>query len=183
MSALDIVILIPLLWGVYKGFVKGLIVEVASVFALIGGVYVAVRFSDYLAQKLKNSTNLNQEYIPVLAFSILFIATVAAVYMVAKLAERIAKSVSLGIVNKIAGAALGAFKFAFGLSFVIFLLNAIDAKGTFFTKETKQKSVLLNPISQIAPFVIPRVQKSEFAKKVWMAANQTETEFVKTIKK
>jgi len=178
MSPVDIIILIPLLWGLYKGFVKGAIIELASIVALIGGVYVAVRFCDYMSDKLKNTTNLNQEYIPLLAFSILFIVTVAAVYLVAKLAERFAKAVALGAVNKIAGAGLGAFKFAFALSFIVFILNAIDANGTFFTKDTKQKSVLLEPISQIAPFVIPRIQQSEFAQKVWTAAEKTDSTVV-----
>lgn len=178
MSSVDVVILIPLLWGVYKGFVKGAIIELASIIALTGGVYVAVRFCDYLSAKLKTATNLNQEYIPLLAFSILFIVTVAVVYLVAKLVERFAKSVALGAVNKIAGASLGAFKIALGLSFIVFILNAIDSKGTFFTNETKQKSILLEPVSQIAPFVIPRIQQSEFAQKVWAAAEKTDSAVV-----
>lgn len=178
MSPVDIIILIPLLWGLYKGFVKGAIIELASIVALMGGVYVAVRFCDYLSGKLKTATNLNQEYIPLLAFSILFIVTVAAVYLVAKLAERFAKSVALGAINKIAGAGLGAFKFALGLSFIVFILNAIDSKGTFFTNETKQKSILLEPVSQIAPFVIPRIQQSEFAQKVWTANEKTDSTVV-----
>ena len=123
MSPLDIVIAVPLLWGLYKGFVKGAIIELASILALLGGVYVAVRFCDYLSNKLKGSVNLSDDYIPLVAFAILFILTVAAVYLVAKLAERFAKSVALGAVNKILKAALGAFKFAFALSFIVFFLK------------------------------------------------------------
>lgn len=180
MSAVDIVILIPLLWGLYKGFVKGAIIELASVLALASGIYVAVRFCDYLSEKLNTATNLNREYIPLLAFSILFILSVAAVYLVAKLTERFAKSVALGGVNKVLGASLGALKFGFALSLIVFVLNALDAKGTFFTNKTKQKSILLEPISQIAPIIIPRIQNSEFAQKVWTAAGKTDSVIVKS---
>ena len=47
MSYIDIIILLFLLYGAYRGFSRGLIVEVATLAGLVLGVYMAVRYSSY----------------------------------------------------------------------------------------------------------------------------------------
>ena len=48
MNYLDIVIAIPLLYGLLKGFTNGLIKEITGLLGLIIGVYAAINFSAYL---------------------------------------------------------------------------------------------------------------------------------------
>ena len=45
MNYLDIIIIIPLIWGAYKGFRKGFIIEIASLIALILGIWGGINFS------------------------------------------------------------------------------------------------------------------------------------------
>ena len=56
MNYIDIFLLVPLLWGAFKGFKKGLIIEVVSLIALGLGIWGGVHFSDFsttfLADKL-----------------------------------------------------------------------------------------------------------------------------------
>ena len=52
MHYIDIVILIPLLWGAYRGFMKGFIVSISTFLALILGVYGAINFSDFVSKFL-----------------------------------------------------------------------------------------------------------------------------------
>ena len=53
MSFIDIVLGLLLIYGLFKGIKNGLLVEIASIIALIGGLYGAIHFSyitgDYLA--------------------------------------------------------------------------------------------------------------------------------------
>ena len=58
MGVLDIVFIIPIVWLAYNGFKKGLIVEIATFFALIIGVYVSLYFSDITAEFLSNTANM-----------------------------------------------------------------------------------------------------------------------------
>jgi membrane protein required for colicin V production len=159
---LDVIIAIPLLWGLYKGFTKGFIVELASLAALFLGIYAAVRFCDYIALQLKNSVNVNAEYLPLIAFALIFITVVAGVYLLAKFIENLAKSVALGALNRIVGAIFGAFKFAFILSLLLFVIDSFDKNKVFFTRELKERSLLLEPISTIVPFVLPRIEQGAF---------------------
>ena len=48
MNYLDIIIVVPLVYGLIKGFSNGLIKEVTALVALLAGVYVAINFSLYL---------------------------------------------------------------------------------------------------------------------------------------
>jgi membrane protein required for colicin V production len=53
MNYLDIILAIPLLWGLYKGVSKGIIKELASLVALIVGIYGAVHFADSIQGQLE----------------------------------------------------------------------------------------------------------------------------------
>ena len=59
MNYLDIIIAVPLLYGLIKGFSNGLVKEVTSLLALFIGVYVAINFSEYLEPKFMKLTVLN----------------------------------------------------------------------------------------------------------------------------
>ena len=48
MNYIDIVILLFLLYGAFRGFSKGLIIEVATLAGLILGVFIAIRYSPLL---------------------------------------------------------------------------------------------------------------------------------------
>ena len=46
MYYIDIIIILILLIGAIMGFMKGLLIEVATLAALVAGVYAAIRYSD-----------------------------------------------------------------------------------------------------------------------------------------
>ena len=48
MNFLDIIIAIPLVYGAYKGFRNGFIMEIFTILALFVGLYAAFTFSDQL---------------------------------------------------------------------------------------------------------------------------------------
>ncbi|MBI5219751.1 MAG: CvpA family protein [Bacteroidia bacterium] len=158
MNAIDIVILIPLLWGAYKGFTKGLIVEVASIAALLMGVYGALKFSGYIAGALIEKFGMTTQYTPVISFAVTFVIIVAAVYLIAKLVDRLAEKVSLGIANKILGAIFGIVKFALILSIIFIIFNKVDEKSSLVSKETKEKSLLYNPLARLSAFIFPALE-------------------------
>ncbi|HLV69958.1 MAG TPA: CvpA family protein, partial [Xanthomarina sp.] len=73
MSVIDIVLLGFLLLGLIRGFLKGFFVEVASLVALVAGVYGAIHFSDYAASFFEDSVDWDEKYVNILAFTITFI--------------------------------------------------------------------------------------------------------------
>ena len=164
MNFLDIFFAIPLLWGLYKGITKGLIVEAVTILAFFLAVWVSVHFCDWLAVKIGAYSGSSTEYLPLIAFSVLFIGVLVGSFFVARLAERAVKAGSLGWLNKIGGAFFVLLKFGLILSLGIFIYEAVEKSYPMMASETKEKSLLYNPVSKIAPALIPGLQGAEVAR-------------------
>src|SRR5690606_7692052 len=112
MGILDIIIGLLLLYGLYKGIRNGLFVELASLIALIAGLYGAIHFSYIVGEYLSKNMEWNERYVNTTSFLITFILIVLVVNMAGKLLTKIADFAMLGLLNKIAGGIFGALKVA-----------------------------------------------------------------------
>ncbi len=88
MGYLDIILCIPLIWGLYTGFTKGVIIQMASLLALILGVYGAIVFSNLTQGILTSNFQIDNKYIPIISFATTFIAIVIAVHFLGKVLEK-----------------------------------------------------------------------------------------------
>lgn len=158
MNAIDIVIIIPILWGAYKGFTKGLIVEVAQIAALLLGIYGALQLSGSTEKLLTDKFGMTSQYTPVISFGIIFLLIVIAVFLIARLLGKLTEKVALGVVNKILGAVFGIAKFTLILSVVFILFNKADEKASLVSAETKDKSLLYNPMMQLSMKIFPALE-------------------------
>ncbi|NVO01386.1 MAG: CvpA family protein [Bacteroidetes bacterium] len=158
MNFLDILFCIPLIWFAYKGFSKGFVVELASLIALILAVYCGVYFSNFAAGFLVNTLGMGPKYTPIIAFIITFILVLIIVFTLAKMLEKSLNLLALGIPNKILGVVFGLAKTVLVISVILLIFNKLDDKGTMISKETRNKSMLYNPISSIAPIILPKLK-------------------------
>ena len=164
MNYIDLIICIPLVWGLYKGFTKGLIIVAASFIAFGLGVWGGIHFSDFSSHKISEWFNWHSPYLPIVSFAITFLIIVILVYFIAKLMQRMVEGMALGAINKIGGAIFGSLKFALVISVLIFVLDAIEKSYPLISFKTKEGSVLYKPIGRIAPMLIPTLNASEIGK-------------------
>ena len=68
---------------------------------------------------------------------------------------------SLGILNKIAGAAFGAAKLALILSIVLIVFSKLNRTLPFVSQEGLDNSILYNPIKNLAPTLFPSILSRE----------------------
>jgi membrane protein required for colicin V production len=146
MNYFDIIILIPALWFVYKGFTHGLIRELAGLAALILGIYAAFMFTD-LVEKWINHPNIPKE----LYFVITFLGVLIAAYLFGRLMEKIIKLVIPEFVNNLLGGLFGVAKVAVVASVVFFFILNIDSKKVILKEETVENSLTYKYIEPIAP--------------------------------
>jgi membrane protein required for colicin V production len=163
MNYIDILICIPLVWGLYKGFTKGLIIEAATIVAFSLGVWGGIHFSDYIALKIRDGFGWNSPYLPIVSFALTFLLIIILVYLVAKMIQRMADGMALSAINKIGGAIFGALKFAMIMSVVIFMIDAVEESYPMISFKTKEESLLYRPVGKIAPTLIPALSKSKVA--------------------
>ncbi|WP_298531761.1 CvpA family protein [uncultured Algibacter sp.] len=161
MGVIDIVLGALILFGLVRGFMKGLFVEVASLVALIAGVYGAIHFSNFAADFLQSKTEWNEKTINIAAFAITFVVIVLAIGLAGKALTKLANFAALGILNKLLGALFGALKTALILSVVLNIFNKMNKTMAFVDEDIIENSILYAPVKTLVPLIFPNILEYE----------------------
>ena len=161
MGVIDIVLGALILFGLVRGFMKGLFVEVASLLALIAGVYGAIHFSNFAADFLIEKVDWEQKYINIVAFAITFLVIVVTIAFAGKALTKIANFVFLGFINKILGGVFGALKIAVILSVVLIIFDKFNKTIPFADEDDLEASILFNPVKSLVPSFFPYILEFE----------------------
>ena len=76
MNYIDVIILLPLVYGAYKGFSRGLIVEMSTLFALVLGVFISLRYAVNMEDFLKDFIAMPESYAYYIAFAVTFLLVI-----------------------------------------------------------------------------------------------------------
>lgn len=160
MGFLDVAFAIAIIYGAWKGFKKGFIIELFTFLALFLGLYAGIHFSDFMAEILTKNFTIENKYLPTVAFTIIFLIVGAAVYFGGLAIEKVIKIVQLSLVNKLLGVLLGSLKMVFVLGAITLLIESYDEKGDFVSEESKSNSVFYQPLKSVVSFAIPAFEES-----------------------
>ena len=159
MNFIDIILGIFLLLGLVRGFMKGFFIELASLVALIAGIFGAIHFSYYASSFIAEHVDWEENYINLAAFAVTFIIIIVIISLAGKLLTKLANIIALGILNKLLGGAFGVIKMAFLASVIILFFEAVNSNNSLIEQEKLDSSVLYAPVSKIAPSVLPSILK------------------------
>jgi membrane protein required for colicin V production len=164
MNILDLVIAIPLLWGAYKGFQRGIIYEIAMILGLIVGLYAAFKLSGWVQSLLVSVVSKDSAIPHWLSFAIVSGVIMLVFILYARLLEGVLKAADMNAVNKIFGTIFGMLKFALVVSVVLWMLKSLEPSINFINDQTKKESKLYEPVLKTATFINPAFQdiKNEF---------------------
>ncbi len=93
--------------------------------ALVIGVFLGFKLMREGMALLHEHFNADQTFLPYLSFCIIFIAVIVLVIFVGSRIKSSVDQTFLGKVDALAGALLGAIKYAFGLSVIIWLAESL----------------------------------------------------------
>tara|TARA_R110002051_G_scaffold324988_2_gene425034 strand:- start:25085 stop:25594 length:510 start_codon:yes stop_codon:yes gene_type:complete len=157
MNFLDLILALPLVFGLYRGFKNGLFVELASLIALIAGIYGAIHFSYLTGEYLAQHMQWDEKYMNITSFVITFIIIVVVVNLLGKLFTKIADFAMLGLLNKMAGSIFGALKVAVMLGAILIFFDSVNQTTSLIKEDTKTHSILYEPIKEIGAFIFEKV--------------------------
>lgn len=156
MSVIDIVLGVLLVFGFVRGLMKGLFVEIASLLALVVGIYGAIHFSNYAAELLATKVEWEEQYINLTAFAITFFIIVFVIGLAGKALTKLANFAALGLINKIAGAIFGLLKIALILSVILTVIDRMES-NVFMDEEDIEQSSLYAPVKGFATLLFPKI--------------------------
>ncbi len=155
MKLLDILILIPLLWGAIHGYRKGLLIEIIGIAGLVVAMILGFKFlglgMEVLTPYFGDGTA--KKILPYIGFSAVFFPTI---FLLNQFGYRIRRSLRysiLGTFDSFAGAMVGIFTWVFGISVFFWLVNMIGVK----LPEHRTADTFIYPlIIPVAPNVITK---------------------------
>jgi membrane protein required for colicin V production len=166
MNYLDIILALPLVWAVYRGFTKGFIISVASLLALILGIYAAIHFSGFTGSYYDRWFHPDPQHLKVLSFALTFIIVVIIVRLIGWGLDKLIKAVALGFINRLLGVIFNVIKWVLILSVLISIMDSHEKTKSIINEKVKGESLLYRPISNIAPLLFPYLKFDKLSKKL-----------------
>lgn len=161
MNYLDIVLSVPLLWGLYKGITRGIIKELSTLLALVLGIYGAVNYSDLMVPIVSDYVNIDENYQSMVCFSITFMLIVLIVRLLGVLLDKVVSLVSLTFISRLMGGVFGLFRMAFVCSALLLVLNTINKQFEMIPKHDIAHSILYEPVSGLVPLMSSKSEHAE----------------------
>ena len=148
MNIIDIVLAIFLILGAFAGFKRGFVLEIVSFFALFLGIIGGLHFLHWGISFLNEQFNITGKIVPILSFLMIFVGIIVLVSFLGKALKKVIHMTPLGGVDTIAGALVGAFKWAFMLSVIIWIGGLFSLSAP---RHLTEESTLYSYVSGVAP--------------------------------
>lgn len=158
MNYIDLVLIIILIIAAIQGFRKGFIVEVASLAALILGIWGGIKFSDWTAGFITETFGYHSKHLTTIAFLVTFIAIVIIIHILGKVLDNMIKAIALGFLNRLAGIIFGVLKTAVILSIFLLLFDVMDENVHLLPSNQKAESKIYEPMKQLVPTLFPFIK-------------------------
>jgi membrane protein required for colicin V production len=136
MSALDITILLFLVFWAIRGFLKGFASEIVSLAIWISSVYLSIKYF-HIPSELINNYVLSDEISSILTILTIFIITFIVAAILGFIFSKIINIVGLYSYNKVFGLVFGSLKGFVFLTFIVFLIYQTDMKNYYMIEDSQ----------------------------------------------
>lgn len=157
MNWFDIIVAVPLIWAIWRGFSHGLIQQLLAIVTLIGGVWVAWHWGKSTGEAL----GIDPQWATVGGFVILFTAIVIGLAIVGRFTKGLFNIAGLGAFDTILGVLFSVAKVWLITSITVHWLTTLPFAQNILTTKITSESVLYAPLCQTAEQVFPYI---DFAK-------------------
>lgn len=158
MNIIDIILIVILIFAAVRGFITGLFSSVASLVAIVAGVFCAIHYSHYVEAEFQNSVlEWSSNTYKIASFAITFLVVILIIIFLGKLLTKLADISSLGLLNKFLGGIFGALKWSLLLSVIFLLFDKFNKTIPFVNEETLEESILFSPVKSIIPTLFPAI--------------------------
>lgn len=173
MNLLDGLILLPIAFFCYRGFVNGIIKEVLSIIGMILAVFFSFQYMEPVGKLIAPLFSEASAIIPFASGLFIFITTLAIVHLVAYLSKKFLEIVKLNMINRLAGAGFGFLKSGIAISAILLILAGFGLPS----KEARQDSATYSYIVYLAPWSYDAVAT------IWPGAEDFSSTIQKTLDK
>ena len=134
---------------------KGLVSTVCSIVGVVAGLYLSSAKAAGLGTLMAQWFELNGHQLYVIAYILIFVATVVVVFLLSKLIEKFLHLVTLSWLNRLLGALFGVVKYALIVSLVLNLVDVFHQRTGLLKQQAPEDSYFYEPLKNFGPLVLP----------------------------
>ncbi|MDR0364602.1 MAG: CvpA family protein [Bacteroidales bacterium] len=154
MIIVDIIIIIFLILAAWQGFSKGIIMQIASLAALILGILASYFFWNEMYQILEKWLEIEPFVLKIISVVSMVAVVFLVIYLLGIFLSKVIKITIFGIFDRFLGLIFGVGQMTLLLSFIIFALLYINPGMEFLQDNFLARSYILPYIKPIASYVI-----------------------------
>ena len=144
MNLFDLISIGLIAYGSFRGFSKGLIVEMSSLLAIFLGFTIGINFDDLISNFLYTTFNIQFSLLKIFVFLIIFFITYSLVILVAKSITKFIKVVNLGLLNSVFGGVFGLTKWSLLFIVLVWIIHSIELSDFEATTNSFMYGLLLD---------------------------------------
>lgn len=133
---LDMLALIALGFGLFRGIKDGFFVSVVSFLSLLIGTMGALKFSNVVKGFLQEKWGWESSFLPILSFIIAFFLAILFVRFAAKLTTKLFEAAFLGFFNRVLGALFQVLVVILMMSLTYAVFDQINSRITMVNETT-----------------------------------------------
>ncbi|MGV3586770.1 MAG: CvpA family protein [Adhaeribacter sp.] len=151
MSTFDIILLIPLAYGIFQGFRKGLLQELVAIIALVLGFILGLKLLTTVIPVVQEYIGNAYGLLPFVSFLAIFIAVIVGVRFLGVMLKTVLDFTPLGVFDNILGGVLGGLKVCLALSLLLYVsgLAGISVSGN-----AAHESVVYPVVLKATPYAL-----------------------------
>lgn len=161
MSTFDIVLALPLAYGIFQGFRKGLLQEVVSVIALVLGFVLGLKLLTSAIPVVQEFIGKAHGLLPFISFLVVFVLIILGVRLLGAGLKKILHLTPFGTFDNVLGGALGGLKWCLAISLLLYVASLAGLGISSATAQTsviypfvlKASPVALDGLSFLLPFI------------------------------
>lgn len=151
------------------GYKQGLIMSVFAVVSYLLGFFVAMHFSFVIANYIHNNFNIPEQWIPIIAFILLYTSVIFFIRFLGKFVEKLVNTMLPTLFNRLVGSALWMF-----IGFVLFslIVQLLDRAG-IFTDQLKVASKSYIYLEESGQYIIDNLGEAvPFIKNLYQTVDE-----------
>lgn len=160
MNIIDIIILVPIAYGLIRGLFRGLIKELVGIVAIGAAIVCCKLWSVEVSKIIANYFEMSDAHtLQILTYILIGVAAILVVKLIGKILTKILSGIALGGVNRLLGGLFGGAKWLLVVAFIISGLDMIDQRFDIITDSVKTESRFYEPIKHIAQISSEKLQQ------------------------
>ena len=164
MNWLDVLLLLPLLVGLVRGYMHGFISEIIAIVVVILGVFGAKLWAAAFSDWLLTQFQWPQGVCDIVAYTLLFLGIAIALSLLAKGLTKFMRAIHLGWANRLLGGLFGICKYGVIVLFAVFIMDKTNESLHWADEALVVQSSIVYPYMVQATHEILSVTGSELGK-------------------